>query len=298
MSICSPLGQLAKSTDVWNTTSRMKWRYASAIFIATSIPLGLGLFRLGMPSLWFDEAATYLNVSSDWRWFWLTAISGEDCGGFVYGLVIKLWTSIFGYSEFALRAPGVLFAAMTSIILLELGRSIVSLQAGILTALLCATHPLVIGWSRQARGYSLELLLTAAYLLLVVAYARRDGRARGIALTVVGSLLALTHIFGVFVVAGGTLFLLLSRCRNASIASGGSIRRILGPTFVTGLLLGLWTFLMQARVKKKPRLLLDRRLDHGEVRGRPVRTYAELRCNGVLRPGRIRTLVEFATVAC
>ena len=143
-----------------------------------------------------------------------------------------------------------MFAALTSIVLLELGRRTVSLRAGILTALCCATHPLVVGWSRQARGYSLEILLTAAYLLLIMAYAQRGGRARGVALTVVGSLLALTHIFGVFVIGGGTLFLLLLRARDSSIAGDGSLRKILAPTAVTGLLLGLWVFLMQARVKK------------------------------------------------
>lgn len=250
MSTCSSTHDLADVNRFASAVSRIDWRFCSAILLAAAIPLGLGLFRLGMPSLWFDEAATYLNVSSDWRWFWLTAISGEDCGGFVYGLLIKFWTSIFGYSEFALRAPGVLFAGLTSVVLLELGRRSASLQAGIMMALIGATHPLVIGWSRQARGYSLEILLTATYLLLIMAYAQRGGRARAVALTIVGSLLALTHIFGTFVIGGGTLFLILLRVRDSSIAGDGSLRKILAPTAVTGLLLGVWVFLMQARVKK------------------------------------------------
>src|SRR5581483_12383318 len=79
-----------------------------AVFLAAMVlPLGLGLYRLGEPSFWFDEAATWHITSGSWKWLWTGVVSGEDCGGFVYALLMKLWGAIFGTSEFALRVPGV-----------------------------------------------------------------------------------------------------------------------------------------------------------------------------------------------
>jgi len=238
------------------------------VLFVTAVPLCLGFFRLGEPSIWFDESATWLNASDGWRWMWVAAVSGEDCGGFVYGLVMKLWTSVFGYGETALRTPSVLFAAATSLVLLQIGRGLGNLRAGVCMAACGMLHPVVICWSRQARAYSLEVLLTAAYLAIILAYARTGGRMRAVALTIVGALLALTHVFGVFVVIGGTLFLLALRFERSAAESGLPARRSLAPSIIAGLLLGCWMFAMQSRVKQN--------LDSFWIDGSPAEKYLDV----------------------
>lgn len=250
MSICTPLPERIEAPTLARAEVHVDRSYWRAVVLVTAVPIVLGFFRLSEPSVWFDESATWLNVSDGWRWMWIASVSGEDCGGFVYALVMKLWTSLFGYGEFALRAPSVVFAAAMAIALLEIGRGMGSLRAGVYMALCGALHPVVICWSRQARAYSLEMFLTATYLAIVLAYGRSGGRARAAALALVGSLLALTHVFGVFVVAGGTLFLLALRFDRSASEGELPVRRSLAPSIIACVLLGLWVFLMQGRVKQ------------------------------------------------
>jgi len=250
MSTINPTHDFTAPTSLAHTATGIDRRYWTAVLAVVALPLALGFFRLGEPSIWFDEAATWLNVSRGWQWLGVAVVSGEDCGGFVYALVMKLWTSVFGYGEAALRVPSVLFAAALAWTLLEIGRSAGSLRAGVCMALCGAVHPVVLCWSRQSRAYSLELLLTAAYLASLLAYLRSGGRRRAGLLTLVGSLLALTHVFGVFVVAGGGLYLLLRKFSRSTSGDAAPAGRSLAPSIITALLWGVWIFLMQGRVKQ------------------------------------------------
>lgn len=250
MSTITPTRDLAAPASLARAAAKIDRRYWAAVIAVTSLPLALGLFRLGEPSIWFDEAATWLNVSRGWRWLSVAVISGEDCGGFVYALIMKLWTSLFGYGEAALRVPSVLCSAALAWTLLEIGRTTGSLRAGICMALCGAIHPTVLCWSRQARAYELELLLTAMYLATLLSYVRSGGRRRAGVLTLVGCLLSLTHVFGVFVVAGGTLDLLRRRFARSRDGVSAALVRSLGPSIITVLVWGLWIFMMQGRVKQ------------------------------------------------
>jgi mannosyltransferase len=250
MSTINPTHDFTAPTSLAHAASNIDRRYWSAVLAVKVLPLALGFFRLGEPSIWFDEAATWLNVSRGWRWLGVAVVSGEDCGGFVYALVMKLWTSVFGYGETALRVPSVLFAAALAWTLLEIGRSAGSLRVGVCMALCGAVHPVVLCWSRQSRAYSLELFLTAAYLATLLAYMRSGGRRRASALTLVGTLLALTHVFGVFVVAGGGLYLLMRKFDRSAADEAAPAGRSVAPAIITALLWGVWIFLMQGRVKQ------------------------------------------------
>lgn len=250
MSTINPTHDFTASTSIAGTASGIDRRYWTAVLAVISLPLALGLFRVATPSIWFDEAATWLNVSRGWQWLGVAVVSGEDCGGFVYAFVMKCWTSVFGYGETALRVPSVLFTAALAWTLLEIGRSAGSLRAGVCMAMCGVMHPIVLCWSRQARAYSLELLLTAAYLAVLMSYVRSGGRRRAGVLTLVGSLLALTHVFGVFVVAGGGLYLLLQKLARSGPSDDAVAGRSLAPSIITALLWGLWIFMMQGRVKQ------------------------------------------------
>jgi hypothetical protein len=179
-----------------------------AASVVAAVALAVGLFRLGEPSLWFDEAYSWYIVSSDWSHFWHEVCHANDCGGFVYSSILKHWTMIFGLSEWAFRLPSVLYAVAMALVLLQIGREISGLRAGLFMACFGICHPETIVWSRQARAYSLEMLLTAVFVLCLIRYVRTYDRRQGAWLALAGSALSLTHIFGVFVVAGAGLYLL------------------------------------------------------------------------------------------
>lgn len=222
--------------------------YFAVAALVGGVALATGLFRLGEPSLWFDEAYSWYNVSRDWTHYWTEVTHGEDCGGLIHSSLVKLWTSVAGDSEFALRLPSVLYAAAMAIVLLEIGREVHSLRAGFGMALLGVLHPEVIVWSRQSRAYCCEMFLTSLFVLMLLRYARAYNRKAGALLALVGSLLALTHIFGVFVVAGGGLYLLGRQLTTKSDVGLGKSLLAVWPTLAPLPLLVGWAFMLRSRI--------------------------------------------------
>src|SRR5258706_12000379 len=82
------------------------------LFVVLLISLVLRLVGLNQ-SLWLDEATTAKVVM---KYNLLEIVPKFSVGDFhppLYYLVMKIWTSVFGYSEVALRMPSVIFALLT-----------------------------------------------------------------------------------------------------------------------------------------------------------------------------------------
>lgn len=167
-----------------------------------ALPLGRGLYRLGTPNVWLDEAATWHGITGSWRRLLDHAARGDDCGGICYAAVMKLWTGAAGTSEAALRLPSAVFTALLAATLFAVGRRLWGDAAGLYSGLMVGLYPVVFLQSRQARCYALELLLYALALLGLVLFLQGRRRAGGGLLAAAGSLLVVTHVFGVFALAG------------------------------------------------------------------------------------------------
>src|SRR5687768_2609045 len=72
------------------------------------------LYRLGAQSLWLDEGGTWSEVIGRTGKGWL-ALFGElwskDAGYPLYHLLLKVWVSVAGDAEWALRFPSALAGA-------------------------------------------------------------------------------------------------------------------------------------------------------------------------------------------
>jgi mannosyltransferase len=134
---------------------------AASLVAATSV--ALGLFQLGQPSLWIDEAATARAVR-----FSVEQLSAQH--HWIYYSLMKPWTAVAGHSEFALRLPSVFAAALACALLVPLGNRLLGRPVGFLAGLLLALNPFVVQWSQQARSYTLVMLAaivaTAAFVYL------------------------------------------------------------------------------------------------------------------------------------
>lgn len=169
------------------------------ISLAMGVSLLVGLFRLGTPSIWVDEAATaravhtrYLDLMTD-NYHWL------------YYSIMKPWGLAAGTSEWALRLPSVLGAMLACGLLVLLARRLVDGPTALISGLLLATSPFVIKWSQQARGYTMLLAISLLATLLLVRALERGARgawaAYGVAFAAVtvwhpvaGLVLAPTHV--------------------------------------------------------------------------------------------------------
>ncbi len=119
-------------------------------------------------SLWLDEAVTakvalHYNFSDI-----ITKFSPTDFHPPFYYLFMKAWSSVFGYSEVALRMPSVIFSILTG--------WMVYLIAGFWPMVFFLFNPLIIYYSQEARMYMLVIFFltsTLFYLLKIVGGSRR-----------------------------------------------------------------------------------------------------------------------------
>jgi len=131
----------------------------------------LGLYQLGEPSLWIDEAFTARAMSDE-----APPLSREL--HVVYYAVLRPWTDVFGTSEMALRLPSVIGAVVAVVLLYGLTRRLFDERVAFVASLLLAVNPFAVKWSQQARSYSILLALAiGSTWLLLWALERRRARA-------------------------------------------------------------------------------------------------------------------------
>ena len=114
-------------------------------------------------SLWLDEATTAIAAQLGYRDFFINFMSG-DFHPPLYYLIIKLWSSVFGYSEIALRVPSVIFGVLAIYITFLIAKEL-KFKWPVIPALFLATSGLHIYYSQEARMYSL-----ATFLVTLIVY--------------------------------------------------------------------------------------------------------------------------------
>jgi mannosyltransferase len=120
-------------------------------------------------SLWLDEAIS-AEVVRDFSYKGIiTDFVGSDNHPPLFYLDLKFWTDLFGYSEFALRFPSVIYGVLTVFVTFLIAQRIVGKRNKsfpILASALLATSQFHIYYSQEARMYSL-----AAFLATLAIYA-------------------------------------------------------------------------------------------------------------------------------
>ena len=110
-----------------------------------------GLYQLGQPSLWIDEAATAVKSRS--------RTGTRAPAPLVDYTMLKPWTALAGTSEIALRFPSVLVAALACALLVPLGNRLSRAPGGLIAGVVLALNPFVVQWSQQARSYTIVMLV-------------------------------------------------------------------------------------------------------------------------------------------
>ena len=125
--------------------------------------LALALLMPSSDSIWVDEAQTWgyahLNTLADWK----TKITSDNHSESQMPLgMFSAWVGarLLGTSEWAMRAPNMLWAAGTILIFAALGRA---LQQPFLTLLL-AVQPYLWFYTNEARPYALQIFSGAVLL--------------------------------------------------------------------------------------------------------------------------------------
>ncbi len=153
----APLG-----TRVTVSAPALRWSRSEIIGVGglTGFVLFAAAWRLGIPSLSNDEAATWaISGHSFSDLFHVLTASGGDRGAGLYYAVMHLWIQVFGTGEVALRSLSVVAAGATVAPLYAVGRRLVGRRAASAAVLLFVTSPFYLAYARDARTYALAIFL-------------------------------------------------------------------------------------------------------------------------------------------
>src|SRR6266704_6709411 len=128
-----------------------------------AVALAFNLYRLGGPSLWFDEILSVERARQSLPVLWHIIFSTQQNMALYY-LLLHFWlsfTTLLGLhsSEFVVRLPSAVFAALGTIMVFLLGRRFFGLSGGLVGAGLYLLNDLQLVYAQQTRAYSLQLLL-------------------------------------------------------------------------------------------------------------------------------------------
>ena len=162
---------------------------------------GLRFWGLGREGVWCDEAYTARTVALPWDAMFTRLVSEDDAPPLYYLLQKPL--AAFDHREAILRLPSALAGLAAVALLLYRSRRDRD-RAALWAAALLAVHAYAVFYARQARSYSLLILL--ALILIYAARDLLDGRRRaGPVLAGSGLLLWMTHHIGVLLVVTSLL---------------------------------------------------------------------------------------------
>jgi 4-amino-4-deoxy-L-arabinose transferase-like glycosyltransferase len=166
---------------------------------------------LTVQSFWLDEAVTHQLVTRTLGSM-LSRIPHSESTPPLYYLLAWAWVRIFGADEAGLRSLSAVCGTATIVLVALVARRLAGNRAALAAAALCASSPLLIWYSQEARAYALLVALCALSLWCLL---REDWRGWAIA-----SALALaTHYFAVFIVVPELAWLCLRAARGSRAAA-------------------------------------------------------------------------------
>jgi uncharacterized membrane protein len=177
--------------------------------LAAVVAVAAGI-HLGRASLWLDEAFSWV-ISSHGFGGLLRAYAGDaDGSAFVaplYFLPLHGWVEAFGTSEAALRSLSVVFAVASIPVFLALCRCLVRPAVAYVVTALLAVSPFFLDYAREARMYSLAVLLVITSSYCFVRMIGAPTSRWWVAFGVTAGLAVYAHFFAAFVLLAQLLSL-------------------------------------------------------------------------------------------
>jgi 4-amino-4-deoxy-L-arabinose transferase-like glycosyltransferase len=229
--------QVSRRARTWGLTFPWQWGF---LLLIVALAIATRFSTLAFQSLWLDEAFTLAESGQPWSELIRDLFDPHQAYP-LYILGMRLWYSLFGTSEVALRLPSAIAGVCAVPALYLLGRRLFNWQTGMLAALLLALSPLAIWYSQEAKAYAFLLLLSVVTWLLLWRAIEQPSRGTwGVFAT--ATLVALfTHRLAAVLSLIGQLIYVISMAYEGRFAA--RYRRLLVGLLVTILLVtiaGLW----------------------------------------------------------
>jgi 4-amino-4-deoxy-L-arabinose transferase-like glycosyltransferase len=168
----------------------------------------LRLWRLAHNDLWFDETCS-IYISER-----LSDYIARDYNPPLYYVLLHFWIRFLGSGEFFLRFFSVVFNVATIFIIYKLGRLLLDVRVGLVSAFLLALSPLHIWYSQEARGYTLSIFFTVLSVYFFVSALKKDKFYFWCLFTASSICSLYSSYYFIFIVFGEFVVLLASRYRR------------------------------------------------------------------------------------
>jgi 4-amino-4-deoxy-L-arabinose transferase-like glycosyltransferase len=185
---------------------RPAWGLPLALYAILLLSCALGLYRLGFQAALGDDA--FSLVIAGRQLGDLLRLSASEPHPPVFYLLLWAWVRLAGDGEFAARFVSVWWGLLAIVLAYRLGARLLGGSAGVLASLLLAISPLFVGYSQQARMYTMVVALGLASMWFVqrmLAEGSGNTRLNRAGYLVTTLLAVATHFFAFFIVAAQNL---------------------------------------------------------------------------------------------
>jgi mannosyltransferase len=167
-------------------------------------------------SFWFDEGVSVEIARLDWYNF-ARLLWRREANMSLYYLMLRGWLHL-GHSEFFIRSLSVITAIATIPLLYILGRRMFDRWVGLIAALLLTINAFHIGYSQEARSYTLFVLLSTLSAFYFVR-SIHDPSPKNLRIHIAVSVLAVyAHFFAVLLIVTEWLSLSIHEPREVRLA--------------------------------------------------------------------------------
>ncbi|HET8913213.1 MAG TPA: glycosyltransferase family 39 protein [Ktedonobacteraceae bacterium] len=201
-SVSQTLSQKLPQKKVAPGSTRTTWIIGTLLGI---VAMGFNLYRLGTPSMWFDEILS-VERSRQSLPVLLKIVTTAQANMAFYYFFLHFWlrmTQSFGLlpTEFVVRLPSAIFAALATIVVFLLGRRFIGTWGGIVAALLFLLNDLQLIYAQETRSYALELVLNClAWYALFATLSQQTARKRWWACFIATMTIAVySHLFSMLI---------------------------------------------------------------------------------------------------
>ena len=166
------------------------------LFLVLIIGLGLFLriYGLDNPGLWYDELRTFDRVNGDMGHTFNTL--KESYFPPLYYILMNIWCGFFGFSEFSLRFPSMLFSTFSIIAIYFLAKTMFSQREGLISALLLCVSSYAINYAQEAKPYSMFWFLGIISFLHFFRYVNEPHRKNLVLYGIFSSAMIYTFYLG------------------------------------------------------------------------------------------------------
>ena len=163
-------------------------------------------------SLWGDEAhSVFLTRSLS------VAALAEDSHLPVYFMVLAGWEKIAGIGEYNLRLLSIIIGLTSMVMLFIFVKELLGEKAALYSSFLLAVSPLAVMHSQEIRMYGLLMMLAILSGLFFWRLLKNTNLLNAAFYIIFTSMMALTHVYGILIVAAEFIYLLVALIRKETI---------------------------------------------------------------------------------